>query len=334
MKTEQAQETRGTEYPTAEFLTELLKGLGYSMQEFPLGSIEKIVKSVCHWAYARAFDRTCKRCGGSGTVSVNMQPPFSDPQEVYFADADCPVCDASGETPVMDNGTWTELHSLRKEVAHYKRAINSLLQSAKEGGASSLIGVIDDMPSIIRGWLAAAQADYETAKAEARESDDPQSHVELLVAMDSDIKAMEAFLENYRQVPQGYTSWRQVAEAALTDVVKLRREVSDLTPNAERMLAASKLLRERRRQQRDHGYDDAHDDQYQGPELALAAACYLLAYAGPDFSTGHVATYWPWDPVHWKPDAENPRRNLEKGGALLLAELERLDRKAATGGVQ
>lgn len=33
---------------------------------------------------------------------------------------------------------------------------------------------------------------------------------------------------------------------------------------------------------------------------------------------------WPWDDVWWKP--KDPRTNLVKAGALILAEIERMDR--------
>ncbi|MNY70647.1 hypothetical protein D3C86_2088230 [compost metagenome] len=36
---------------------------------------------------------------------------------------------------------------------------------------------------------------------------------------------------------------------------------------------------------------------------------------------------WPWSEDWWKPSPE-PRRNLVKAGALILADIERLDRAA------
>ena len=35
-------------------------------------------------------------------------------------------------------------------------------------------------------------------------------------------------------------------------------------------------------------------------------------------------SYWPWEPRWWKP--KNPRRDLVRAAALLIAEIERLDR--------
>jgi hypothetical protein len=57
--------------------------------------------------------------------------------------------------------------------------------------------------------------------------------------------------------------------------------------------------------------------------MAKAAACYALGSQGwPQ----RGVNFWPWDASWWKP-ASN-RRNLVKAGALILAEIERLDRAA------
>ncbi|AFQ48272.1 hypothetical protein [Burkholderia cepacia] len=49
-------------------------------------------------------------------------------------------------------------------------------------------------------------------------------------------------------------------------------------------------------------------------------------------SAGHAPAWWPktWEPSWSKPTT--PRRNLVKAGALILAELERLDRVAVSTG--
>ena len=39
-----------------------------------------------------------------------------------------------------------------------------------------------------------------------------------------------------------------------------------------------------------------------------------------------IPYYWPWDPAWWKPI--DPRCDLVKAGALILAEIERIDRAA------
>jgi len=41
---------------------------------------------------------------------------------------------------------------------------------------------------------------------------------------------------------------------------------------------------------------------------------------------------WLWGPEWWKPSSDDPRRDLVKGCALLLAEIERIDRAAEKAG--
>jgi len=83
---------------------------------------------------------------------------------------------------------------------------------------------------------------------------------------------------------------------------------------------AMDVLAERRRQIEAEGWTPEHDDEHDGGELALAAACY--ATASPDGFSDLVQ--WPWEEEAWKP--KDRRRNLIKAAALLLAEIERLDR--------
>ncbi|HCE5729600.1 hypothetical protein ACP0KH_06585 [Pseudomonas aeruginosa] len=62
--------------------------------------------------------------------------------------------------------------------------------------------------------------------------------------------------------------------------------------------------------------------------MALAAASYA-AYAHTEPS-GDLPFCWPWDKDWWKPTSA--RRDLVKACALALAEIERLDRAAASQG--
>lgn len=87
--------------------------------------------------------------------------------------------------------------------------------------------------------------------------------------------------------------------------------------------AARDTLAERRRQVEAEGWTPEHDDQYQHGAIALAAACYA-ANAGGVAWADPLPSFWPWMHNWWKPTT--PRRDLVKAGALILAELERLDR--------
>ena len=87
--------------------------------------------------------------------------------------------------------------------------------------------------------------------------------------------------------------------------------------------AMAAVLAERQRQIDVEGWTPEHDDEHDIGELAIAAACYVTA-APEGFSD---IVQWPWAAKWWKPG--DPRRNLVKAGALILAEIERLDRAAA-----
>lgn len=84
--------------------------------------------------------------------------------------------------------------------------------------------------------------------------------------------------------------------------------------------AAINVVDERVRQLEAEEWDYAHDDQYTGRELANAAICYIM-----DEGTDRKPLYyWPWGDDDWKP--KSYRENLVRAAALLIAEIERLDR--------
>lgn len=81
---------------------------------------------------------------------------------------------------------------------------------------------------------------------------------------------------------------------------------------------------ERRRQQEAEGWTPAHDDQHIGGELAQAAVCYASTRRPKAFT--QTPSSWPWSSNWWKPKTR--RKDLVRAAALLLAEIERLDRRA------
>jgi hypothetical protein len=101
--------------------------------------------------------------------------------------------------------------------------------------------------------------------------------------------------------------------------------------------AAVDVLTERQRQISVEGWTTEHDDRHPDGSLSMAAACYA-AQAGTTLQSQEysaaavfVRVCWPWAPGWWKPST--PRRDLVKAGALILAEIERLDRDAQKGAV-
>lgn len=111
--------------------------------------------------------------------------------------------------------------------------------------------------------------------------------------------------------------------------------------------AGRDVLAERRRQIEAEGWTPEHDDKHEAGELARAGAYYAIHWIGylhPDpISAGealetaiHSERYdwfhkadclWPWQPT--ERNTKDPRRDLVRAAALILAEIERLDRLTA-----
>lgn len=90
--------------------------------------------------------------------------------------------------------------------------------------------------------------------------------------------------------------------------------------------AIGDVIAERNRQIEAEDFDANHDDMATKGQLATAGACYALT-ASPYYPAGRAAhRLWPWDIEWWKPT--DIRRNLVKAAALIIAEIERIDRAA------
>lgn len=98
------------------------------------------------------------------------------------------------------------------------------------------------------------------------------------------------------------------------------------------------VIAERNRQIDDEGFTGEHDDGHAEDELAAAGACYAnpfkIEISGDGIferplMDGEVPLGWPggWDDVWWTPKTR--RQDLVRAGALIIAEIERLDRAGA-----
>ena len=96
---------------------------------------------------------------------------------------------------------------------------------------------------------------------------------------------------------------------------------------------------ERERQVSQEGWTAGSDDKHQ-PEgqLALAAACYALPERVRNISrpglSAFLHMFWPWHEAWWKPTPNDRVRELVKAGALIAAEIDRLQRKCARPSAQ
>ncbi|KQR40784.1 hypothetical protein [Deinococcus sp. Leaf326] len=80
------------------------------------------------------------------------------------------------------------------------------------------------------------------------------------------------------------------------------------------------------------GWTPEHDDTHVQGDFAMAAAAYAVAGRSEDDSDGTAPALtrvlWPWTAAELKP--HDYRCNLLRAGALVLAELERVERMADT----
>ena len=101
------------------------------------------------------------------------------------------------------------------------------------------------------------------------------------------------------------------------------------------MTVIDEIADERRRQIEVEGWTPEHDDLHYDGSLARAASCYA-SYAAAASSLGAgvradvyqratpAPSNWPWRGKWWKP--KDRRRDLIRAAALIVAEIERLDR--------
>jgi hypothetical protein len=88
------------------------------------------------------------------------------------------------------------------------------------------------------------------------------------------------------------------------------------------MTGIERIAAERKRQTEEEGFTAEHDGQWARGELSKAAICYL--YPSDDSLSRWQKIFWPWDSAYWKPSPDNRIRDMEKAGALIAAEIDRL----------
>lgn len=107
------------------------------------------------------------------------------------------------------------------------------------------------------------------------------------------------------------------------NISELREHLRKLRLSNIEHKALSDVAAERNRQVHVEGFTADRDDQYDSRQLSTAAACYAAFTTA--YPAGDPVEHWPWDKRWWKPSAEH-RKNLIKAAALLIAEIERIDR--------
>lgn len=142
------------------------------------------------------------------------------------------------------------------------------------------------------------------------------------------LRVLEDVSTEMRATGRGDTRFRRLIETMP------RNEVS--ASAARSGDAVSLIAAERARQISVEGWSLDHDDRHTRGQLADAAACYAAttrAFAAEERAGRAYETYtaysdlWPWACEWWKPTPDRVRQ-LVKAGALIAAEIERLQRAA------
>ena len=162
------------------------------------------------------------------------------------------------------------------------------------------------------------------------------SEILTLIAQLEAAQKLNPLLVNVSELEATYIGDIRLHMAAISDW-KLRAETAEAALSAanERTLAPVilEIANERLRQISVEGWTPEHDDQHSSGELAGAAGCYAKHVNArqwcfknnpDDYQCEPEPSGWPWAAEWWKP--KNPRSDLIRAAALIVAELERLDR--------
>lgn len=159
--------------------------------------------------------------------------------------------------------------------------------------------------------------------------------IEQLIAQ---LEAAQKERDDLREkVNQADSEWHKMADRILSAGKRAEKAEAALSAANERTLAPVilEIANERLRQISVEGWTPEHDDQHSSGELAGAAGCYAKHVNArqwcfknnpDDYQCEPEPSGWPWAAEWWKP--KNPRSDLIRAAALIVAELERLDRAA------
>ena len=119
-----------------------------------------------------------------------------------------------------------------------------------------------------------------------------------------------------------------VIESVVKRVEARYQDVKETSPHTGKVVG--EIEAERLRQMGEKDWSCVNDDEHRNDRsLAQAAAAYALQAARSTspllaYEQDQIKKVWPWDQTAWKPT--NPRADLVRAAALIVAEIERLDR--------
>jgi hypothetical protein len=103
-----------------------------------------------------------------------------------------------------------------------------------------------------------------------------------------------------------------------------------MSTETQPMTGAGLIAAERQRQIDEEGYSQRHDAEHVDESLALAACAYAIPSTWRRFKSANeagspsVPVTWPWAARFWRPTPDDRVRELVKAGALIAAEIDRL----------
>jgi len=180
-----------------------------------------------------------------------------------------------------------------------------------------------------------ALVDSRAAASAAAQPGEPQDGDRLKWLIDT--MSCEALIEVgiFPFVMSSDSDWRVLVDDAMRAHAKRSQDGTCRTMTSKALKA---VIAERLRQQSDEGWTPEHDDEHVNDELAAMAAYYAMPVGARDWpasETGYGATFGEAiRPEGWQAKESDRWDELVKAGALVLSELERLERADAvlTGG--
>jgi hypothetical protein len=205
-----------------------------------------------------------------------------------------------------------------------QEAINALRAAGDEAGAKAVEELRAEFARTMEQYHTGQRASYESGR-----KDEAEERAAPLIAYSDRVRCKSC--EN-GSGPEGCTDCLNTGhdpmafaggiDAALNDAYAEGRKDEAETLSQ----AARDVLNERQRQISAEGWTPKHDDTHGKGEMAAAAACYanpIRKYRDPRCTD---VIGWP---KGWGYKPKDRRSNLVRAAALLIAEIERLDRAVA-----
>ncbi|MFS7070401.1 hypothetical protein [Pseudomonas aeruginosa] len=250
----------------------------------------------------------CTTCNGTGQIVVSGPHYCGELQPPEYETEPCDMC--SQPSPAQAEQAEAE----RPEVVAWRYGFSggivsdkACLDEWKSGGEYQSLMTVAQHERIVAVWRDRVRSTY---------VDLTRSNIELIVERDAALANVDALAVQVLKL------------GGTISFAHHRTDQAGQVPQAWLDVQA-----ERRRQIEAEGWTPEHDDEHSHGQMARAAACYALAgSSAPNDGTAAllVSLAWPWDEQWWKPSTA--RRDMVKACALGLAEIERLDRVAASQG--